>query len=159
MRNLTAAIATLGPVGMLPAPGTAGSFAAIIMAAVITHQAGIGGLVVALVIVVLLAFPAIDAHYRKTGIKDAGPVVIDEVIGQWLPLLLLPPFSLDKGSLIGYGLAFILFRLFDITKPGPIRKAEALPGAAGVIADDVLAGIAAGVIIAAIFFGLMTGGS
>ena len=65
----------------------------------------------------------------------------------------------DKDSLIGYGLAFILFRLFDITKPGPVRKAEALPGAAGVIADDVLAGIAAGVIIAAIFFGLMTGGS
>ena len=61
MRNLTAAIATLGPVGMLPA-GTAGSFAAIIMAAAITHQAGIGGLVVALVIVVLLAFPAIDAR-------------------------------------------------------------------------------------------------
>ena len=58
-------------------------------------------------------------------------------------------------SLIGYGLAFILFRLFDITKPGPVRKAEALPGAAGVIADDVLAGIAAGVVIAAI---LMTGG-
>ena len=57
MRNLAAAIATLGPVGMLPAPGTAGSFAALIMAAVITHQAGIGGLVVALVVVVLLAFP------------------------------------------------------------------------------------------------------
>lgn len=154
MRNLAAAIATLGPVGMLPAPGTAGSFAALIMAAVITHQAGIGGLVAALVVVVLLAFPAIDAHYRKTGIKDAGPVVIDEVIGQWLPLLLLPPFSMETGSLIGYGLAFILFRLFDITKPGPVRKAEALPGAAGVIADDVLAGIAAGVIITAI---LMTG--
>ena len=154
MRNLAAAIATLGPVGMLPAPGTAGSFAALIMAAVITHQAGIGGLVVVLVVVVLLAFPAIDAHYRKTGIKDAGPVVIDEVIGQWLPLLLLPPFSMETGSLIGYGLAFILFRLFDITKPGPVRKAEALPGAAGVIADDVLAGIAAGVIITAI---LMTG--
>ena len=50
-------------------PGDGGSFAALIMAAVITHQAGIGGLVVALVIVVLLAFPAIDAHYRKTGIK------------------------------------------------------------------------------------------
>ena len=109
---------------------------------------------VALVVVVLLAFPAIDAHYRKTGIKDAGPVVIDEVIGQWLPLLLLPPFSMGTDSLIGYGLAFILFRLFDITKPGPVRKAEALPGAAGVIADDVLAGIAAGVIITAI---LMTG--
>lgn len=154
MRNLAAAIATLGPVGMLPAPGTAGSFAALIMAAVITHQAGIGGLVVALVVVVLLAFPAIDAHYRKTGIKDAGPVVIDEVIGQWLPLLLLPPFSMGTDSLIGYGLAFILFRLFDITKPGPVRKAEALPGATGVIADDVLAGIAAGVIITAI---LMTG--
>jgi len=154
MRNLAAAIATLGPVGMLPAPGTAGSFAALIMAAVITHQAGIGGLVVALVVVVLLAFPAIDAHYRKTGIKDAGPVVIDEAIGQWLPLLLLPPFSMGTDSLIGYELAFILFRLFDITKPGPVRKAEALPGAAGVIADDVLAGIAAGVVIAAI---LMTG--
>ena len=103
MRNLTAAIATLGPVGMLPAPGTAGSFAAIIMAAVITHQAGIGGLVVALVIVVLLAFPAIDAHYRKTGIKDAGPVVIDEVIGQWLPLLLLPPFSWERTVLSATG--------------------------------------------------------
>ena len=152
MRNLLAAIATLGPVGMLPAPGTAGSFAALIMAALITNQTGMYGLIIAIALVTVLAFPAIDAHYKKTGIKDAGPVVIDEVIGQWLPLLLIPPFTMTAPSVIAYGSAFLLFRLFDITKPGPIRKAEAMAGSAGVIADDVLAGIAAGILL---FGGMM----
>ena len=80
------------------------------------------GLLICLVIITIVAFPAITAYTRKTGVHDAGPVIIDEVIGQWLPLLLLPPFSMDAVSLIGYGLAFVLFRLFDILKPGPIRR-------------------------------------
>jgi phosphatidylglycerophosphatase A len=148
MQNLLATIATLGPVGMLPAPGTAGSFTALIIAAGITHQAGMMGLVAALVLITIIAFPAITAYTRKTGIHDAGPVVIDEVIGQWLPLLLLPPFSMTTASFVTYGLTFVLFRVFDVLKPGPIRRAEALPGSAGVIADDVLAGVAAGIAMA-----------
>lgn len=147
MQNILAAIATLGPVGLLPAPGTAGSFAAVVMAAALTNQAGMIGLVIGLVVVTVIAFPAISAYTKKTGVHDAGPVVIDEVIGQWLPLLLLPPFTLTVDACLAYGAAFVLFRVFDILKPGLIRRAEAMPGAAGVIADDVLAGITAGVIL------------
>ena len=73
---------------------------------------------------------------------DPGPVVVDEVVGQFLsfwPLLWIGPAGW-KSLLLG----FILFRSFDVLKPFPIRRLERLPGAMGVVADDLLAGIYAG---------------
>ena len=67
--------------------------------------------------------------------KDARPIVIDEIVGMWIALFLLP-------YRISYLLAaFLLFRLFDILKPFPARKAERLRGGLGVMADDVIAGL------------------
>ena len=141
--RLLAAASTLGPVGHLPAPGTAGSFAALLAGALLLHQWGHGALVLALAAAALFAFPAIGAHYRLTGRHDASEVVIDEVVGQWLAMLVLPAAG-TEGFWLWALAAFALFRLFDIAKPGPVGWAESLPGAAGVVADDVVAGALAG---------------
>ena len=145
MDRLLAAASTLGPIGRLPAPGTAGSAAALI-AGILLLQWGHGALVLALALAVLLAFPAVSAHHRLTGRHDPSEVVIDEVVGQWLAMLVLPAWGSD-GFWLWALAAFALFRLFDIAKPGPVGWAERLPGAAGVIADDAVAGVLAGAVV------------
>lgn len=73
---------------------------------------------------------------------DPGWVVIDEVAGQWLALL-----GLARPTALGLLAAFALFRLLDITKPGPVGWADRQGGAAGIMADDLIAGaLAAGVL-------------
>jgi phosphatidylglycerophosphatase A len=82
-------------------------------------------------------------HARVVG--DPGWVVIDEFAGQWITLL-----ALSRPSIPGLLLAFLLFRLFDITKLGPVGWADRQHGAFGIMADDVIAGvIAAGFLYAA----------
>ncbi len=67
--------------------------------------------------------------------KDPAPVVIDEMIGFFVTMCLLPPS-------IGLGIAgFFLFRALDIVKPPPARRLEALPGGCGVVMDDIVAGV------------------
>ena len=133
------ALATLGPVGRLrPAPGSWGSAAAVMLAALLM-LAPLAGLIleIATLLACLLGIRAADIYERQTGNKDASDIVIDEVAGQWIALLAAPP---DWRWWIA---AFILFRLFDILKPGPVRMAERLPGGYGVMADDIVAGVLA----------------
>ena len=118
--------------GRVPvSPGTAGSLLAIVLG--IPLLAGPGWLLpLAVVASVLAGFWSI----RACGIHgDPGWVVIDEVAGQWLAMI-----GLTHPSAAGLSAAFLLFRLLDIAKPGPIAWAERLPGASGVMADDLLAG-------------------
>lgn len=79
-------------------------------------------------------------------VKDPSQVVIDEVCGQLFALI---PVALAS-SVLGVAIAFALFRLFDIFKPYPIRRLERLSGGFGVMADDVLAGLYAAVIVGAL---------
>ena len=73
---------------------------------------------------------------------DPGWVVIDEVAGQWIALL-----GLARATPLGLLAAFVVFRLLDVTKPGPIGWADRQPGAAGIMADDLIAGaFAAGIL-------------
>jgi phosphatidylglycerophosphatase A len=74
---------------------------------------------------------------REAGREDPGFVVIDEVAGQWIALIAVRP---DWRHAV---FALLLFRLFDIWKPWPIRKLEALPGGMGIMLDDVAAGVLA----------------
>src|SRR6476620_2504587 len=73
--------------------------------------------------------------------KDSNRVVIDELLGMWISVFLIP------AELKYIALAFVLFRFFDIVKPFYIRKAEALPGGWGVMADDVLAGVYSNILL------------
>lgn len=131
-------IATLGPIGkQLPAPGTWGSLIALFVGYGIL-SAGWYWLALATLLCILLGIWAASLYEAHSGKKDASEVIIDEVAGQW-SVLLVAPLTLE-----GFIAAFILFRLFDITKPFPIRKAEAIPGGVGVMADDIVAGFFAG---------------
>ena len=142
-------LSTLGPIGKCPAPGTMGSIVAAIAGVFIATHWGLVALTVATVLVVAIGFPMANAHYRVTGQKDASEVIIDEVGGQWLAMLPIPVApALTMEYVIWVAVAFALFRLFDIWKPGPIRQAEKLqPYATGVMADDIIAGAIAGAII------------
>jgi phosphatidylglycerophosphatase A len=82
-----------------------------------------------------LGVPAASIAARESGREDPGFVVIDEVAGQWITLLFCPADW--RHGLI----ALILFRLFDITKPFPVRRLEGLPEGWGIVFDDVAAGL------------------
>ena len=84
---------------------------------------------------------AAERYGQRTGKKDASEVIIDEVAGQWIPLVIIP---LDVKWYIA---AFLLFRFFDISKIGPVGHAEKFIGGIGVMADDLVAGILAALVL------------
>jgi phosphatidylglycerophosphatase A len=86
-------------------------------------------------VVVLIGIPASTVVERESGRPDPGFVVIDEVAGQWVALAVAP---IDAGHAL---LGFALFRLFDIVKPWPLRHLERLLGGAGIMLDDLGAGV------------------
>jgi phosphatidylglycerophosphatase A len=130
-----AQLATLGPIGHLrPAPGTIGSLVAVISGYVIAGF-GTGWLLLATALVSVVGVVAADQYGQATGRKDPGEVIIDEVAGQWLALCAAPH------DMVWFFAGFILFRFFDVLKPGPVRWAEKWPGGVGVMADDIIAGM------------------
>ncbi len=143
--RLAREVCTLGPVGHLPrAPGTWGSLVAVVFAPWLFLQLNIPLRLVVLAVIFILGALAASRVERLTGVKDPGMVVIDELVGQWLTLL---PFATLHP--VHLGLAFVLFRLFDIVKPWPVRSSEHWLGRGyGVMIDDVLAGGYAAVVLA-----------
>ncbi|WP_025898974.1 phosphatidylglycerophosphatase A family protein [Sneathiella glossodoripedis] len=123
--------------GLSPkAPGTMGSLAALPFGYLIMELGGQLLLLQAIVLVFVLGIWSTHVYVTKTGRQDPGEVVIDEVAGQWLPLLIA------GANPIYYILAFLLFRVFDILKPWPISWMDKnIKGALGVMADDILAGL------------------
>jgi phosphatidylglycerophosphatase A len=100
----------------------------------------------ALAVMALLATLGGYLAVKRAAVEgDPGWVVIDEFAGQWITLL-----ALARPTLPGLIVAFILFRLFDITKLGPVGWADRRHGAFGIMADDVIAGIIAAVLLMAI---------
>jgi len=83
----------------------------------------------------LLGIPAGTIVERESGVTDPGFVVIDEVAGQCVVLAVTP---VDVGHALA---AFLLFRFFDIVKPWPVRRFERFPGGAGIMLDDLAAGV------------------
>lgn len=140
-------VATVCGIGYLkPAPGTWGSLAALPLTWAL-HQLGGFPLVLGVLAVVTLAgYWAADRMILQTQRGDPSEVVIDEVAGQMLALLALsyPAWSMgvDISRLWpGWIAAFVLFRLFDIWKPGPVGWADRKGGAVGVMLDDLIAGL------------------
>jgi phosphatidylglycerophosphatase A len=126
-----------------PGPGTYGSCAAVLLWYAAAHTFAPSTLTLAIattvaaVVVTLIGIPASTITARESGREDPGFVVIDEVAGQLFALILIRP---DWQHAL---LALLLFRLFDIFKPWPIRKLEALPEGTGIMLDDVAAGLLA----------------
>jgi len=131
---------------MRPAPGTWGSLLGLGLG-YLMHMAGISVPVLLAITSVLTALSswAIDRIEAETGIHDAPEIIVDEIVGQWLALI---PVIMLAPSLVLYGLAFLLFRLFDVIKPWPIGWLDKkVAGGFGVIADDLAAGILAAISI------------
>jgi len=152
-RLLATLVATWFGCGYAPvAPGTAGSLCALAIAWLLPLPPAHPQLSFAM-LAFLLAGPAIwaaDAASRASGLKDPQIVVVDEVVGQWLTLA--GATALNWKSWLG---ALVLFRLFDVWKPAPVRQLERLPGGLGIVADDAMAGLyAALVLFAAGWFNL-----
>lgn len=138
------------------APGTWGSLPPALAFGIMVHFGAPAAAIVAVMVAFVVAasvacvacVPAVEALAGKT---DPGEVVVDEVAGQAIvfliiPLLLPADLSMKQCCFIA-GLGFLLFRVLDITKPWPIRKLEALPAGWGVLADDLLAGVFAALLL------------
>jgi phosphatidylglycerophosphatase A len=138
-------IATWFGTGLVPKiPGTAASVAALPFAWIFHLQFGAAGLALATLIALAAGWWACNRLLPKSS-EDPGHIVIDEIAGQWLTFAVLAAVAPAPNPLF-YVTGFALFRLFDILKPWPIDWAERrLTGAAGVMGDDLLAGLFAGI--------------
>ena len=148
-------VATFFGIGRLkPGPGTWGSLATVLLWWLLSRwvapQWQTLAVVCLAVMAVTLGIPAATSVSRAYASKDPQFVVIDEVAGQLIALAAIPVSW--KSMLVG----FILFRGFDIVKPSPVRQLERLPEGAGIVLDDVAAGIYALVIMQLLLhFGLL----
>ena len=137
LRHPAALIATGGGIGLLPLmPGTWGALAALPCAWAISALAGRAALLAAAILAFTVGCWASAVVARACGSKDPGFIVVDEVAAQFLVLVAAP---LDWRA---YLAAFLLFRVFDITKPWPVRAIEGrVPGGLGIMLDDVAAAL------------------
>lgn len=149
---LARALATVGGLGdLLPAPGTTvGSLTGAVLywgASRLwphaTSAVAIGGLAV----LVPLSVWACGTEAARRGLTDPGPVVLDEVAGQWLALAVVALVRSRPPGLGAITAAFLLFRLLDVAKPWPIYTLERLPGGWGIVADDLAAALVAGLLV------------
>lgn len=140
------AVGTVGGAGLVgPAPGTNGSAVAVLvwwLIAAHIHAVDLRLLLGALAAAAtMIGIPAATRVARETGKVDPSCVVIDEVAGQWLTLLFAPVNW--KTLWVG----FILFRVFDMLKPFPVRRLERLPEGWGIVVDDLGAGVYALIVL------------
>lgn len=147
---------TFGLGDHLPAPGTtAGSLpASLVWLVVAWPLLNSPWLAVAttsmITLAVIAGLWATDIEIARRGAADPGPVVVDEVAGQWLTFgCALPLWAAvsQRELLVFVGVGFFLFRFFDIVKPWPVRRLERLHAALGVMADDLAAGLMAGIVL------------
>ncbi|MCF6231906.1 MAG: phosphatidylglycerophosphatase A [Rhodobacteraceae bacterium] len=164
MKRLATLIGTVAGVGYLrPAPGTWGSLVALPMAWALHVLGGFALLVLAISVTFAKGIWATGVMTRDQTDHDPSEIVIDEVVGQWIALMPLSYVAWDRGLDItvlwpGWVAAFVLFRLFDITKPWIIGKADRRGDALGVMLDDVIAGVFAAIgvmVLAGLWHGIM----
>lgn len=138
--------------GLSPkAPGTAGSLAAFIVGILIIYTLGTSTLFMLTFVITIIAIFEINKYEIATNSHDNSEIVIDEVSGMWIAMLLTNSVLISTNSFtivtVGYILSFVFFRLFDIYKPSTIGWIDReVKGGLGVMGDDVLAGIASGLL-------------
>ena len=129
-----------------PAPGTWGSVAGAICGYFIYELLSRETLFLASILLFLVSIKIIDAYEASTQTHDASHIVIDEVAGVWLSI------AIGGGGILASVLALVFFRIFDITKPSFIGRIDKqVKGGLGVMGDDMLAGLIAGLVAGAIW--------
>ncbi len=135
--------------GLIPkAPGTWGSLFGAILGYVILQFVPQSTLFLLVILITIVGIKEINIYEAATGTHDESSIVIDEIAGMWLAISILP-----DTSPLWIAVAFVLFRYFDITKISYIGKLEKLPGGYGVMADDLLAGVVAGLSTGLVYVG------
>jgi phosphatidylglycerophosphatase A len=129
-------VATCGYLGYVPvAPGTFGSAAGLVVFAAVRWSGSVTIEVALILFLLALGVWSSNVAEKHFGGVDPAPVILDEVVGMLITLALIPV------NLPGAIVAFLLFRLFDVIKPWPANRFEALPGGLGVMADDAMAAV------------------
>ena len=131
--------------GLSPkAPGTVGSFLALVLGLGLIPFIPASTLFLLALLITAIAVKQIDIYEKEVGVHDGKEIVIDELAGMWIALSIS---GITQENMIIMGaLAFIYFRIFDIWKPSLIgRIDEKVKGGWGVMGDDLLAGVAAGI--------------
>ena len=148
IKNINTIFVTMFGIGRIPKiPGTFGSLATVILLYVLFQIFDLSSIIIFifLIIIFFFSFIAVATHIKDNANKDPKEVVIDEFIGQSIPIYL---YEISHGSekssdeaIIFYGVCFILFRFFDIVKPFPVNFFDKkFKNSFGVIMDDVCAG-------------------
>ena len=129
-------------------PGTLGSLATIIILYILFHVLNLSSnfILLGLIIIFIYSFPAVSSHIKENENKDPGEIIIDELIGQAIPIF---AYEISHGTekspdeaLLFYCICFVLFRFFDIIKPFPVSFFDKnFKNSFGVIMDDVCAGL------------------
>ena len=145
---------TLGYSGLSPkAPGTVGSIVALVIALVLLQYIGITTLFLLAILISVFSVKQIDIYEKEVGAHDGSEIVIDELAGMWIALGIA---SATSDNYIIAGLAFVYFRLFDIWKPSIIGKIDRdVKGGWGVMGDDMVAGLFAGLCTSMTYFLLL----
>ena len=134
---------TIFGIGHIPiAPGTFGSIFAILIWCIFINMLSISYFIILFLLILSISFYITGIYLEKFKKKDPSEVIIDEFLGQSIPLLFV--FNLNAFEVL---VAFVSFRFFDIYKIYPINKAEEIEGSYGVILDDIIAGIYALIVL------------
>ena len=135
-------MAEVYPIGKVKiAPGTLASLIALFIGYFILLKLGIALYITFIIAFIILGYFSCEAHIKIYNKKDPSEVVIDEFGGQFIVILATIDTNNTYYVILSLFLSFVLFRFFDITKIGPIKKTEKLKGGYGIMADDILAGI------------------
>ena len=149
IKNLNTLFVTMFGLGKIPKiPGTFGSLATVIVLYIFFHILNLSSniILLGLIIIFIFSFSAVAAHIKDNENKDPKEVVIDEFIGQSIPIYL---YEISHGTnkspdeaIIFYCVCFVLFRFFDIVKPFPVSYFDKyFKYRFGVVMDDVCAGV------------------
>ena len=142
---------TVGFSGLSPkAPGTVGSFVSLILGLILLEFLHTSSLFLLSILITIIAVKQIDIYEKEIGKHDSSEIVIDELAGMWIALAICGINS--ENVFILAPVAFIFFRIFDIWKPSIIGKIDRdVKGGLGVMGDDVVAGIFAGICTAGVW--------
>ena len=149
--NLRRFFLTVGFSGLSPkAPGTVGSFVSLIIGLFLLEFLHVSTLFLLALLITVIAIKQINIYEKEVGMHDGKEIVIDELAGMWIALAIC---GINSENMIFMApLAFIFFRIFDIWKPSIIGRIDReVKGGLGVMGDDVLAGIAAGIAAAGVY--------
>ena len=143
--NLRKFFLTVGFSGLSPvAPGTVGSFVSLLLILPLIPYLHVSTIFLIAILISVIAVKQINIYEEEVGVHDGKEIVIDELAGMWIAISICG--ITQDNMIIMAPLAFIYFRIFDIWKPSVIGRIDAdVKGGWGVMGDDIVAGIAAGI--------------